>query len=287
MTRQLINSDRLHHDVPYHNAAAATGEALIFTAGACPLDGDGHVVAPGDIPSQTRQALENLHIALEESGCHQGDVVTTTVFVASSSRDDLLQACTPRCRNGDEAQHRGGALQAADEQADAFGGGAADGLPPSRSPPTSRHDRPTSELGFVTTPRGVRSSRRSCGRGSPGWLAGQPEHRGALERWQPGRGGAQMAVASLLVVQLPGGSVGGLSAAVAAGVAIYLPVVYPMRVLVQHAPTDGHGKAAAAPPTAGWPLASGSRSGLPDDDRCVRGTKRSLVQLICRRAYRL
>lgn len=64
MTRQLINSDRLHHDVPYHNAAAATGEALIFTAGACPLDGDGHVVAPGDIPSQTRQALENLHIAI-------------------------------------------------------------------------------------------------------------------------------------------------------------------------------------------------------------------------------
>jgi enamine deaminase RidA (YjgF/YER057c/UK114 family) len=92
MTRQLINSERLPHDVPYHCAAAATGETLVFTAGACPLDGDARVVAPGDIPSQTRQALENLQIALHEADCQQGDVVKTTVFVASSSRDDLLQA---------------------------------------------------------------------------------------------------------------------------------------------------------------------------------------------------
>ena len=78
--------------MPYHYAAAATRGALVFTAGACPLDGDGCVVAPGDIPSQTRQALENLQIALHEADCQHGDVVKTTVFVASSSRDDLLQA---------------------------------------------------------------------------------------------------------------------------------------------------------------------------------------------------
>jgi enamine deaminase RidA (YjgF/YER057c/UK114 family) len=92
MTRQLINSERLHRDVPYHYAAAAIGETLVFTAGACPLDGDGRIVAPGDIPVQTRQALENLRIALHEADCHQGDVVKTTIVVASSSRDDLLQA---------------------------------------------------------------------------------------------------------------------------------------------------------------------------------------------------
>jgi enamine deaminase RidA (YjgF/YER057c/UK114 family) len=92
MTRQLIHSQRLHHDVPYHYVAVATGEALVFTAGACPLDGDGRVVAPGDVRSQTRQALENLQIALHEADCQQRDVVKTTVFVASSSRDDLLQA---------------------------------------------------------------------------------------------------------------------------------------------------------------------------------------------------
>lgn len=92
MTRQLINSERLHPDVAYHYAAAATGETLVFTAGACPLDSDGRVVAPGDIPGQTRRALENLKIALQDADCQQGDVVKTSVFVASSSRDDLLQA---------------------------------------------------------------------------------------------------------------------------------------------------------------------------------------------------
>jgi enamine deaminase RidA (YjgF/YER057c/UK114 family) len=92
MTRQLINSERLYRDVPYHYAAAATGETLVFAAGACPLDGDGRVVAPGDIPSQTRQSLANLQIALDEADCQQCDVVKTTVFVASSSREDLLQA---------------------------------------------------------------------------------------------------------------------------------------------------------------------------------------------------
>jgi enamine deaminase RidA (YjgF/YER057c/UK114 family) len=82
----------LHGGDAYHYTAAATGEALVFTAGACPLDGDGGVVAPGDIPGQARQALRNLKVALEEADCQEDDVVKTTVFVASSSREDLLQA---------------------------------------------------------------------------------------------------------------------------------------------------------------------------------------------------
>ncbi len=92
MPRQLIGSDRLTHAVPYHYAAAVTGVTLVFSAGACPLDGDGRVVAAGDIVGQTRQSVENLTIALEDAGCTQADVVKTTIYVASSSRDDLLLA---------------------------------------------------------------------------------------------------------------------------------------------------------------------------------------------------
>jgi enamine deaminase RidA (YjgF/YER057c/UK114 family) len=54
MPRQLITTDRLTHAVPYHYAAAVTSATLVFSAGACPLDGDGRVVAPGDISDQTR-----------------------------------------------------------------------------------------------------------------------------------------------------------------------------------------------------------------------------------------
>jgi enamine deaminase RidA (YjgF/YER057c/UK114 family) len=39
-----------------------------------------------------RQALGNLRTALEESGATMRDVLKTTVYVASSNRDDLLAA---------------------------------------------------------------------------------------------------------------------------------------------------------------------------------------------------
>jgi enamine deaminase RidA (YjgF/YER057c/UK114 family) len=90
--RQLVGSDRLTGGVPYHYAAAATGETLVFSAGACPLDDDGRVVAGGDVAGQTRQSLRNLRIALQDAGCEQDDIVKTTIFVASSSREDLLTA---------------------------------------------------------------------------------------------------------------------------------------------------------------------------------------------------
>ena len=54
--------------------------------------------------------------------------------------------------------------------------------------------------------------------------------------FRPVLGGALMAVTSLLVIRLAGGGVGGLAAAMAAGTAIYLPVVHPMRALLQRSP---------------------------------------------------
>jgi enamine deaminase RidA (YjgF/YER057c/UK114 family) len=65
---------------------------LIITAGACPLDDQGQVVAPGDVAAQMRQAFDNLRIALEECGAGLRDVLKTTVYVSSSNRDDLVVA---------------------------------------------------------------------------------------------------------------------------------------------------------------------------------------------------
>jgi enamine deaminase RidA (YjgF/YER057c/UK114 family) len=92
MPRQLIASDRLTQAVPYHYAAAAAGGAMVFSAGACPLDNDGQVIHAGDIAGQTQQSLANLMVAFEDADCTQADIVKTTIFVASSSRDDLLLA---------------------------------------------------------------------------------------------------------------------------------------------------------------------------------------------------
>jgi enamine deaminase RidA (YjgF/YER057c/UK114 family) len=92
MAVNLIRSTRLFPGAPYSYAARASQGDLIFTAGACPLDQQGQVVAPGDVSAQMRQALANLQTTLEESGAAIGDVVKTTVYVASGDRGDLVTA---------------------------------------------------------------------------------------------------------------------------------------------------------------------------------------------------
>lgn len=92
MTIQLVRSERLFADVPYAYAAIAEPGALVFTAGACPLDEDGVIVAPGDAGLQARQAIANLGEALKAAGSSLSGVLKTTVYVASSDRGDLVTA---------------------------------------------------------------------------------------------------------------------------------------------------------------------------------------------------
>ena len=84
-----INPASLYAGAPYDYASVAPTGSLVFTAGACPLDADGHVVGAGDLESQTRQTLDNLVVALTEAGSRLGDVLKTTVYVAASERSDL------------------------------------------------------------------------------------------------------------------------------------------------------------------------------------------------------
>jgi enamine deaminase RidA (YjgF/YER057c/UK114 family) len=90
MQRTLIGAPSLYDGVPYSYAAVAGG--TVFTAGACPLDADGNVVAPGDVEAQARQVLANLRAALDAAGCGLEDIVKTTVYVATADRDELVRA---------------------------------------------------------------------------------------------------------------------------------------------------------------------------------------------------
>jgi enamine deaminase RidA (YjgF/YER057c/UK114 family) len=92
MPASFVRSSRLFPGAPYAYAAAAPGTGMIFTAGACPLDEQGRVVAPGDIAGQMRQAVGNLLVTLGESGATLSDVLKTTVYVRSASREDLVTA---------------------------------------------------------------------------------------------------------------------------------------------------------------------------------------------------
>ena len=62
----------------------------MFTAGACPLDASGATVAPGDVAGQAEQVMANLRTALRAAGADLGDVLKTTVYVATGEREDLV-----------------------------------------------------------------------------------------------------------------------------------------------------------------------------------------------------
>ena len=87
---RLVRSPTLSDVAQYAYAAVvAGGSRLIFTAGACPLDEGGVTVGVGDLTAQARQVMANLGVALADAGADLGDVVRTTVYVASHDRGDL------------------------------------------------------------------------------------------------------------------------------------------------------------------------------------------------------
>jgi len=87
---EFVRPAGLYRDAPYAYAAVAPSGRLVFTAGACPLGPDGEVVGAGDLGVQTRQVVDNLFATLAAAGASARDVLKTTVYVATSSQDDLV-----------------------------------------------------------------------------------------------------------------------------------------------------------------------------------------------------
>ena len=94
MAKQVrrVKPPSLYAGAPYAYASVARQKALVFTAGACPLDASGRTVATGDVASQARRAVRNLFIALKSAGSSPALVLKTTVYVASPRRSDLVTA---------------------------------------------------------------------------------------------------------------------------------------------------------------------------------------------------
>jgi enamine deaminase RidA (YjgF/YER057c/UK114 family) len=90
---RLIRNGELAQTVDYAYAAVVQAPVrAVWTAGACPLDADGMTVAPGNYAEQARQVMCNLAAVLEGVDASLRDIVKTTVYVASSRRDDLVEA---------------------------------------------------------------------------------------------------------------------------------------------------------------------------------------------------
>lgn len=74
----------------YAHAVTVTG-TLAFIAGQVAIDGNGQLVGPGDVATQTRQALHNLEAVLSALGAGWADVVKFGWYVTGTSELQTLR----------------------------------------------------------------------------------------------------------------------------------------------------------------------------------------------------
>ena len=70
-------------ELPYPFAKAVRAGDFVFVSGQLPMGADGNIVQ-GSIETQTRQVIENIKAALEETGCGLEDIVKNTIWLEQS-----------------------------------------------------------------------------------------------------------------------------------------------------------------------------------------------------------
>jgi enamine deaminase RidA (YjgF/YER057c/UK114 family) len=93
MSKQIINPASLPEPRGFNHGLLTTGGSLLFLAGQDASDGDGHIVAAGDIVEQCHQVLHNLHAVVHEAGGQMADIVKLNVYV--TSRDAYVTQLKP------------------------------------------------------------------------------------------------------------------------------------------------------------------------------------------------
>ena len=93
MSKDIINPATLSTPRGFNHGLLTTGGKLLFLAGQDASDGEGHIVAPGDMVAQCQQALHNLHAVVHEAGGQMTDIVKLNIYV--TSRDTYVELLKP------------------------------------------------------------------------------------------------------------------------------------------------------------------------------------------------
>jgi enamine deaminase RidA (YjgF/YER057c/UK114 family) len=104
MTLETLNPPGLSTPRGYSQAVVASGSRTLYVAGQVSLDGEGTLVAPGDVVGQAKQAFLNVRIAVETAGGSITDVARVTWYVVGYRSDMLPALATARRESfGDHA----------------------------------------------------------------------------------------------------------------------------------------------------------------------------------------
>lgn len=79
--KQEISSPRIPPVFGPYSSAVAAGD-ILFVSGNAGYDREQNLVGEGDVKAQTRQALENIRMLLEDHGFCMDDIVRSTVYLS-------------------------------------------------------------------------------------------------------------------------------------------------------------------------------------------------------------
>jgi enamine deaminase RidA (YjgF/YER057c/UK114 family) len=80
-TRQIITPPELVKPSGYSHGVLATSVRTLYIGGQIAMDGEGNLVAPGDVVGQYRQVLKNLWSLIMEADGEMTDIVKLTIYV--------------------------------------------------------------------------------------------------------------------------------------------------------------------------------------------------------------
>ena len=86
LAKQIVNPPELVRPRGFSHGILCSGGRVLFLAGQDASDGDGRIVAPGDVVGQYEQVLRNLRAVVAAAGGGMQDVVKLNIFV--KDRDD-------------------------------------------------------------------------------------------------------------------------------------------------------------------------------------------------------
>jgi len=87
-TIQYFEPLELLKSTAFSQVVAVTGSRMVFTSGQVSVNEKGELVGPGDLATQTKQAMRNVSIALQAAGAAFADVVKTTTYVVNYKPED-------------------------------------------------------------------------------------------------------------------------------------------------------------------------------------------------------
>lgn len=88
MKKRIVTPAGLPQPRGFNHGILTAGGRVLWLAGQDASDGDGRIVAPGDVVAQLERVLLNLHAVVHEAGGQMTDIVKLTIFVRD--RDDYV-----------------------------------------------------------------------------------------------------------------------------------------------------------------------------------------------------